>query len=178
MNSSNTAHRLGRQYLLVGRLSWGALVASTCVYAFVAHSVLGAVGPVTDLGREGSITAILAGAALAVAALSVFARNWFLNRPTPVEPGHLKQLNDQQRQELVTAPTELRQFIFAYPNWLVAHIVALALSEAVVIFGLVVVSTTGEFGRFLPFWLGGLVLMGWHFPRVQTSGGPQRPTRI
>ncbi|MCC7405913.1 MAG: hypothetical protein IT288_16075 [Bdellovibrionales bacterium] len=177
MNSHNIAQRLARQYLLIGRMIWGVLVVSTGVYAFVAHSVLGTVGPVTDFGREGSLTTVLTVAALVVAILSIFVRNLFLNRPLPVAPGHLKGLNDQQRQELSAAPIDLRNFVFSYPNWLVAHIVALALSESVVIFGLVAVSTTGEFGQFVPFWLGSLVLMGWHFPRPGSSTGSQRASR-
>ena len=174
METPKPAQQLVRQYLMIGRMIWGALVLASAVYAYVAYTLSASkeIPPDQSPGDLMFQTLVLLSFIMAIG--SVVAKNWILSRQGVEEPNHVKMMTEEQKQVVAGASPEVRGFILSYSQWLVAHIVALALAESVIIFGLVWAMVSGRFGEFVPFWVGGVLLMIWHFPR---PGNPSRKPR-
>ncbi|MCB0365104.1 MAG: hypothetical protein H6624_10295 [Bdellovibrionaceae bacterium] len=177
MDTPKTAQQLVRQYLMIGRIIWGALVLASGVYAYVAYIMSAQKELSADQGPGDVFFQILVLLSVGMAISSILAKNWMLSRPVGGEPNHVKVMSDDQQRAIAEADPQTKAFILAYSQWLVAHIVALALAESVIIFGLVWSMVSGRFSEFMPFWLGGVLLMAWHFPRLRVGSGRRSDRR-
>lgn len=174
MASADRISQLIRQYLGISRIVWFALVVGSIVYAYLAYHFSSGENANSDQGPAGLIVNVLSALAVVAAMASIVVKNWLLNRPGKSGISHVSSLSSEDQQAVQEAPEELRRFIEFYPRWLTAYIVALAFSEAVILFGLVLSMVTHRFSDFVPFWVGGLLLLVWHIPRAKIKGQGRR----
>lgn len=157
-----TPPSLSRTSLATPRIVWGALLASTCVYAFVLFQLsTGSWGtseaaPPSDLPAEW-----LAAIGLLMAPAAFVVRKSILGSLALGAPEATNEKDVASDEELMGALGT------ALPKYFTGMIIGLALSESVAVFGLVAAFLSQDPTLFLPGWALAALLMVLQFPRWQ-----------
>ena len=147
--------------LLTHRIIWGALLASTCIYAFVLFSLHQGEWAAADPPPPSDLPTILAGMGLVTAPLVFVVRRKTLGSVALGPP-------DVTNETEVASDEALdRALQTALSKYTTATVIGLAFADTAAVFGLVGAFQAQDPTLFLPGWVLAALLMAVQFPRWQ-----------
>ena len=141
------------------RIVWGALLYSTCVYAFVLLKLSGGEWATMDPPPESDLPTILASLGLVIAPLVLALRKALLGAVALAAPDSINETRVADDAELNGA------LVVAMRQYQTGLIAGLAAAESIVVLGMVGAWLARDPTLFFPGWGLGALLMAMQFPR-------------